>query len=93
MRNIIIIGLAAVLVAAGVTYFTAPDEKAPTMAVQDTAMKKAPDTAAGKPPLTAAASGQGGKLMAPALGQSPAMSNGKVVVAREASDKETPQDA
>mgnify|MGYP002632019243 CR=1 FL=1 len=98
MRNIIIIGLAAVLVAAGVAYFTAPDEKAPTMAVRDTAMEKAPGekapgTAAVKPPLTATASSQGGKLMAPALGQSPGTSDGKVVVAREASNKETPQGA
>lgn len=87
MRNIIIIGLAAVLLAAGFMYFTAPDGEAPPPTARKTAAGEAPDTPAGKAPLAAAALDDGGKLTAPAFGRSPAQRNGKVVVAKEASKK------
>ncbi len=99
MRNIIIVGLAAVLLAAVLAYFTAPDEKPPPLASAETPAVETPATTAdktsvapvGKAPEKSAASDDGSKLTAPALGKSPATGNGKVVVAKGASRTDAPK--
>ncbi|MDA1098804.1 MAG: LysM peptidoglycan-binding domain-containing protein [Proteobacteria bacterium] len=92
MRNIIIVGLVAVLLAGVLTYFSAPDKEAPPPVARETTAGEVPgatagnpaDTAVDKGPDTAAAGSQGGKLTAPALGRPSAMDKDKVIVAREA---------
>lgn len=90
MRNIIIIGLAAVLLAAAYMHFTGREEKLPPSVTREAALGNASDSSAGTVSEKAAIPGQGGRLTAPALGKSTAMRNGKVVVAKETSQKQAP---
>jgi nucleoid-associated protein YgaU len=87
-------GLVAVLSAAVLAYFTAPDEKPPPLASAETPAVETPATSTdktlvtpvGKAPEKSAAPDDGNKLTAPALGKSPATSNGKLAVAKDANE-------